>query len=48
MACHCAIEGWYPAISEMFENTKRGFTDEELEIFTITADVEHLKHNILY
>ena len=45
MACHCAIEGWYPAISEMFEKEykKRGFTDEELEIFIAHqgADVEH-------
>ncbi len=45
MACHCAIEGWYPAISEMFEKEykKRGFTEEELEIFIAHqgADVEH-------
>ncbi len=45
MACHCAIEGWYPAISEMFEKEykKRGFNKEELEIFIAHqgADVEH-------
>ena len=45
MACHCAIEGWYPSISTMFETEyrKRGFTDEELEIFIAHqgADVEH-------
>ena len=45
MACHCAIEGWYPAVSTMFETEyrKRGFTDEELEIFIAHqgADVEH-------
>ena len=45
MACHCAIEGWYPDISKMFETEykKRGFTDEELEIFIAHqgADVEH-------
>ena len=45
MACHCAIEGWYPDISTMFEKEykKRGFTDEELEIFIAHqgADVEH-------
>lgn len=45
MACHCAIEGWYPAVSKMFETEyrKRGFTDEELEIFIAHqgADVEH-------
>ena len=45
MACHCAIEGWYPAISEMFEKEykKRGFNDKELEIFIAHqgADVEH-------
>ena len=34
MACHCAIEGWYPDISKMFETEykKRGFSEEELEI----------------
>jgi len=45
MACHCAIEGWYPAVSTMFETEyrKRGFTDKELEIFIAHqgADVEH-------
>ena len=45
MACHCAIEGWYPAISKMFEieYRKRGFNDDELEIFIAHqgADVEH-------
>ena len=45
MACHCAIEGWYPAVSTMFETEyrKRGFADEELEIFIAHqgADVEH-------
>ena len=45
MACHCAIEGWYPDISKMFatEYKKRGFSDEELEIFIAHqgADVEH-------
>jgi len=45
MACHCAIEGWYPDVSKMFETEykKRGFTDEELEIFIAHqgADVEH-------
>ena len=45
MACHCAIEGWYPDISKMFENEykKRGFKDDELEIFIAHqgADVEH-------
>tara|TARA_B100001057_G_scaffold492224_2_gene584156 strand:- start:1845 stop:2549 length:705 start_codon:yes stop_codon:yes gene_type:complete len=45
MACHCAIEGWYPDISTMFETEykKRGFTNEELEIFIAHqgADVEH-------
>lgn len=45
MACHCAIEGWYPDISKMFETEykKRGFSDEELEIFIAHqgADVEH-------
>jgi len=45
MACHCAIEGWYPDISKMFETEykKRGFSEEELEIFIAHqgADVEH-------
>lgn len=45
MACHCAIEGWYPDVSKMFETEykKRGFSDEELEIFIAHqgADVEH-------
>ncbi len=45
MACHCAIEGWYPDISTMFEKEykKRGFTEKELEIFIAHqgADVEH-------
>lgn len=45
MACHCAIEGWYPDISRMFETEykKRGFSDEELEIFIAHqgADLEH-------
>jgi hypothetical protein len=45
MACHCAIEGWYPDVSKMFstEYKKRGFSDEELEIFIAHqgADVEH-------
>ena len=45
MACHCAIEGWYPNISKMFETEykKRGFNKEELEIFIAHqgADIEH-------
>ena len=45
MACHCAIEGWYPDVSTMFEKEykKRGFTEKELEIFIAHqgADVEH-------
>lgn len=45
MACHCAIEGWYPDVSKMFESEyrKRGFNNEELEIFIAhqDADVEH-------
>lgn len=45
MSCTCAIEGWYPAISKFFESEykKRGFTEEELEIFIAHqgADVEH-------
>jgi pyrroloquinoline quinone (PQQ) biosynthesis protein C len=45
MSCHCAIEGWYPQVSTMFETEykKRGFKNEELEIFIAHqgADVEH-------
>jgi len=45
MSCHCAIEGWYPYVSKMFEKEykKRGFNNEELEIFIAhqVADVEH-------
>lgn len=45
MSCHCAIEGWYPNISKMFatEYRKRGFNEEELEIFIAHqgADIEH-------
>ncbi len=45
MACHCAIEGWYPDVSKMFETEyrKRGFNEDELEIFIAHqgADVEH-------
>ena len=52
MACHCAIEGWYPDISKMFENEykKRGFKDDELEIFIAHqgADVDILTLNMQY
>ena len=45
MACHCAIEGWYPDISKLFETEykKRGFNNDELEIFIAHqgADIEH-------
>tara|TARA_B100000123_G_C25695640_1_gene412913 strand:+ start:345 stop:1055 length:711 start_codon:yes stop_codon:yes gene_type:complete len=45
MSCTCAIEGWYPAISKFFEleYKKRGFNEEELEIFIAHqgADIEH-------
>ncbi|MDD9916018.1 MAG: hypothetical protein OXT01_15305 [Rhodospirillaceae bacterium] len=45
MAVTCGIEDWYAPMSEFFEDEyrKRGFNDDELELFIAhkSADVEH-------